>query len=257
MDVLSDIATSFSTFTNLPAMRPERLDVAAVLRHCADLFRQHDGDEHGELCLTLPPRRHLHRVCRRKPAGTHLQQPAAERQAGRAPGRPPRQAVALRGRGPRHRCSSPSPTTARASPTTCATRCSCPTSPPRPSGSGIGLAVAKRGIESAGGRIWFETVVGEGTVFHRAAAGGLGRRRGVGAKKNIFGGPAGWPGQGPAAGAPGPLSLSLFSLSDVQPPYRRRPPRRPGPGPRPAQAGPRTCSNPTCTRSRPASARTW
>ena len=32
-------------------------------------------------------------------------------------------------------------------------------------GSGIGLAVAKRGIESAGGRIWFETKVGEGTDF--------------------------------------------------------------------------------------------
>ena len=32
-------------------------------------------------------------------------------------------------------------------------------------GSGIGLAVAKRGIESAGGTIWFETEVGVGTVF--------------------------------------------------------------------------------------------
>jgi two-component system nitrogen regulation sensor histidine kinase NtrY len=32
-------------------------------------------------------------------------------------------------------------------------------------GSGIGLAVAKRGIESAGGSIWFETVENEGTTF--------------------------------------------------------------------------------------------
>ena len=32
-------------------------------------------------------------------------------------------------------------------------------------GSGIGLAVAKRGIESAGGRIWFETEEGVGTTF--------------------------------------------------------------------------------------------
>ena len=32
-------------------------------------------------------------------------------------------------------------------------------------GSGIGLAVARRGIESAGGSIWFETRVGEGTDF--------------------------------------------------------------------------------------------
>ncbi len=32
-------------------------------------------------------------------------------------------------------------------------------------GSGIGLAVAKRGVEHAGGQIWFETKTGEGTSF--------------------------------------------------------------------------------------------
>ena len=32
-------------------------------------------------------------------------------------------------------------------------------------GSGLGLAMAKRGIEHAGGNIWFETVEDEGTTF--------------------------------------------------------------------------------------------
>lgn len=34
------------------------------------------------------------------------------------------------------------------------------------SGSGIGLAIAKQGVEAAGGSIWFETREGEGTIFH-------------------------------------------------------------------------------------------
>ncbi|WP_157601003.1 HAMP domain-containing sensor histidine kinase [Persicobacter sp. CCB-QB2] len=34
------------------------------------------------------------------------------------------------------------------------------------SGSGIGLAVAKRGIEHAGGKIWFDSEVGKGTTFY-------------------------------------------------------------------------------------------
>ena len=33
------------------------------------------------------------------------------------------------------------------------------------SGSGLGLAMAKRGIEHSGGNIWFETVENEGTTF--------------------------------------------------------------------------------------------
>ena len=34
------------------------------------------------------------------------------------------------------------------------------------SGSGIGLSVARRGIESAGGRVWFDTQAGVGTTFY-------------------------------------------------------------------------------------------
>jgi signal transduction histidine kinase len=32
-------------------------------------------------------------------------------------------------------------------------------------GSGLGLAIAKSGVETAGGRIWFETEEGKGSTF--------------------------------------------------------------------------------------------
>lgn len=33
-------------------------------------------------------------------------------------------------------------------------------------GSGLGLAIAKSGVETAGGKIWFETEIGKGTTFY-------------------------------------------------------------------------------------------
>jgi len=33
-------------------------------------------------------------------------------------------------------------------------------------GSGLGLAIARSGVETAGGKIWFETKIGEGTTFY-------------------------------------------------------------------------------------------
>ena len=33
-------------------------------------------------------------------------------------------------------------------------------------GSGLGLAIAKSGVETAGGKIWFETEIDKGTTFY-------------------------------------------------------------------------------------------
>jgi two-component system nitrogen regulation sensor histidine kinase NtrY len=165
IDVLSDIATSFSTFTNLPTMRPERLDVAAVLRRCAGLH-QPDADD-GTLALRLPPDaetgRYLVYADENLLVRTFNNLLINARQAvpdGRAPHIDVSLAaegngnirVAIRDNGAgipedvREKVFVPNFTT-------------------KETGSGIGLAVAKRGIESAGGRIWFETKVGEGTDF--------------------------------------------------------------------------------------------
>jgi two-component system nitrogen regulation sensor histidine kinase NtrY len=162
IDVLSDIATSFSTFTNLPAMRPERLDLSAVLRHCTDLFRQHDGDENGVLNLVLPTGKCTVFADESLLVRTFNNLLLNAKQAV-PPGRPPRQQVALR-------CESGKATITIADNGSGITedvrdKVFRPNFTTKATGSGIGLAVAKRGIESAGGRIWFETTEGEGTTF--------------------------------------------------------------------------------------------
>ena len=165
IDVLSDIATSFSTFTNLPTMRPERLDVAGVLSRCAALHQPDASD--GALVLQLPDDAQTGRYVvfadENLLVRTFNNLLINARQAVPA-GRAPRIDVALEAVGAgsvrvtirdngagisdevREQIFVPNFTT-------------------KETGSGIGLAVAKRGIESAGGKIWFETEVGEGTAF--------------------------------------------------------------------------------------------
>jgi len=164
IDVLSDIATSFSTFTNLPTMRPVRLDVVAVLRHCANLFRQNDGDEHGELLVQLPPDGSYIVFADESLLVRTFNNLLLNAKQAVPPGRAPRQQIGLQASGVdkvlitiadngagiaedvREQIFRPNFTT-------------------KTTGSGIGLAVAKRGIESAGGLIWFETEEGVGTTF--------------------------------------------------------------------------------------------
>ena len=183
IDVLTDIATSFSTFTNLPAMRAERLHLPTLLRRAADLFGQEDPNDSADpetpaatpapaetpVRLTLPPdaddpARYVVFADENLLVRTLNNLFLNARQAipeGRAPrigltltaAAPGRLRVALADNGSgiapdvRERVFLPNFTT-------------------KATGSGIGLAVAKRGIEAAGGSIWFETVVGEGTTFY-------------------------------------------------------------------------------------------
>jgi len=164
IDVLSDIATSFSTFTNLPTMRPARLDIVAVLRHCTDLFRESDGAENGELRLALPPDGTYTVFADESLLVRTFNNLLLNAKQAVPTGRLPWQEVRLQAGGVdkvlitiadngagiaeevREKIFRPNFTT-------------------KATGSGIGLAVAKRGIESAGGRIWFETEEEVGTTF--------------------------------------------------------------------------------------------
>lgn len=165
IDVLSDIATSFSTFTNLPTMRPERLDVAPILRRCTGLHQPDAAD--GSLDLSLPADadtgRYIVFADENLLVRTFNNLLINARQAVPA-GRMPHIAVALEAEG-----TNSVRVTIRDNgagiPEEVQEKVFVPNFTTKESGSGIGLAVAKRGIESAGGKIWFETVVGEGTTF--------------------------------------------------------------------------------------------
>ncbi|UOR05741.1 HAMP domain-containing histidine kinase [Hymenobacter aerilatus] len=166
IDVLSDIATSFSTFTNLPAMRPERLDIIPILRRCVSLHQSNAIGGHLYLLLpddadsgnyevfadenllvrtfnnllinalqAVPPGQHpdVGLWLEYQPDGQHLLICVQDNGAG----------IPLE---VQDKIFKPNFTT-------------------KEQGSGIGLAVARRGIESAGGRIWFETEEEVGTTF--------------------------------------------------------------------------------------------
>ena len=165
IDVLSDIATSFSTFTNLPAMRPERLDAAAILRRCAALHQPDTED--GALELLLPPDaetgRYLVYADENLLVRTFNNLLINARQA--VPdGREPHIQVSLEAVGAGSVRVAIRDNGAGI-PEEVREKVFVPNFTTKASGSGIGLAVAKRGIESAGGKIWFETVVDQGTNF--------------------------------------------------------------------------------------------
>jgi signal transduction histidine kinase len=166
IDVLSDIATSFSTFTNLPAMRPERLDVVPILRRCVALHQ--DSATGGKVQFILPEGMQdegffvfadenllvrtfnnlLINAIQSVPDGRRpeievlLEQPAADKV---------RICIQDNGAG---------------IPLAVQEKIFVPNFTTKVTGSGIGLAVARRGIESAGGSIWFETREGDGTTFY-------------------------------------------------------------------------------------------
>ncbi|WP_222940497.1 sensor histidine kinase [Hymenobacter sp. BT491] len=164
IDVLTDIATSFSTFTNLPAMRPERLDIVPILRRTVEL---HQGGLVGGIPLVLPDDAEQERyivyadenllvrtlnnllinALQAVPEGRKSKIKAKLEPVGTD-----RVRICIQDNG-------------TGIPEAVRDKIFVPNFTTKASGSGIGLAVARRGIESAGGRIWFETQEGVGTTF--------------------------------------------------------------------------------------------
>ncbi|MCJ8165273.1 ATP-binding protein [Pontibacter sp. E15-1] len=160
INILSDIATSFSSFTNMPEPRAERMDVAAALHKAADL---HNDPATAQIRKCIPDQEAIVladeglmvRTFNNLLLNAIQSVPAA---------RKPQITVTLAVQGSSEVLISIKDN-GSGIPEEIRGKVFIPNFSTKYTGSGIGLAVARRGIENAGGKIWFETEEGKGTTF--------------------------------------------------------------------------------------------
>ncbi|GAA4443712.1 HAMP domain-containing sensor histidine kinase [Pontibacter saemangeumensis] len=160
INILSDIATSFSSFTNMPEPRAEPMDIAAALHKAADL---HNDPATAVLKKCIPEEEVIVKADESLMVRTFNNLLLNAIQAVPAT-RKPHIEVGLKKQDNKEALiwirdnGSGIPEEIRS-------KVFIPNFSTKYTGSGIGLAVAKRGIENAGGRIWFESEEGKGTTF--------------------------------------------------------------------------------------------
>ncbi|MBL7939703.1 MAG: GHKL domain-containing protein [Flavobacteriales bacterium] len=161
IDALNGVATAFSQFAQMPIAQPQPLDLKAVVRAAVDVFQATPGItitlHDGPSLSVNADREHLLRVFNN--LLKNAVQAIPEGRDGqvhvrlRHDGNEAIVEVADNGEGiseeVRERIFTPSFTT-------------------KNSGMGLGLAMVKRMVEQAGGRVWFDSIAGNGTTFHVA-----------------------------------------------------------------------------------------
>jgi signal transduction histidine kinase len=157
VDTLNDIASSFSAFAKMPepVMRP--FELIQLLRRTVDLHRSS-----GEVSLETSLREVNIQGDEQLLGRTFSNIILNALQAGR-PGEVLRVVVSAERTGNGVLLSFAD--TGKGIEPQVAERIFVPHFTTKKSGSGLGLAIAKQAIEQMGGRIWFETEVGKGTVF--------------------------------------------------------------------------------------------
>jgi two-component system nitrogen regulation sensor histidine kinase NtrY len=160
IEILSDIATSFSNFTALPDLKLERINLATILKQSLDLHSNpgavtiRSQFEEGSFEV-IADENILMRTFNNLMINALQAIPA---------GRHPEICVSLKKS--RDKALISFHDNGAGIPAEIQHKIFVPNFSTKFTGSGIGLAVAKKGIETAGGRIWFETQEGEGTTFY-------------------------------------------------------------------------------------------
>lgn len=160
VDTLSDIATSFSSFAKMPIPKSERFEISSVLKETVNLYVNNknvdletdiaSGDFH-----ILGDKKLMGRIF------TNLVLNAIQAVPGESR---PNVTIKLT-RLPQHNIRIEVKDNGSGIPEDIRKKVFVINFTTKESGSGIGLAVAKRGIEHAGGHIWFETEEDKGTSF--------------------------------------------------------------------------------------------
>ena len=159
VETLSDIATSFSSFAKMPVPISERMDLATTLKNAVGLFKA----DHAQINTNIPrdpvwvegDQKLLGRIFNNLILNAIQSVPS---------GTTPELSVALQLTSKKARvCIADN---GSGIPEDIRDKIFIPKFSTKEEGSGIGLAIAKRGVEHAGGSIWFESVLGEGTTFY-------------------------------------------------------------------------------------------
>ncbi len=160
INILNDIASSFSSFTAMPEPKPEPMDVAAALHKAADL---HNDPATATLTKDIPEQQVVVKADESLMVRTFNNLLLNAIQAVPT-SRKPQIKVCLELQGNQHVLISIRDN-GSGIPKDIQDKVFIPNFSTKYTGSGIGLAVAKRGIENAGGKIWFKTDEGQGTTF--------------------------------------------------------------------------------------------
>jgi len=160
VDTLSDIATSFSAFAKMPIPINEQFEIVSLLSQTVDLY---SNTESGKVILTLNNTDKINVFCDRNLMGRIISNLILNALQSVPKEREPIVEITLEIK--KEKALITIKDNGSGIPDEIKEKVFMPNFSTKFTGSGIGLAVAKRGVEHAGGRIWFETSIGNGTSF--------------------------------------------------------------------------------------------
>jgi two-component system nitrogen regulation sensor histidine kinase NtrY len=157
VDTLNDIASSFSSFAKMPEPVIQRVELIALIRRIADLHSQSVD------IYFNPPVKELFVMSDEQLMGRTFSNLIINAMQAARPGVSSRIDILLTK--DQHICTIKFSDNGKGMTPEVAERVFVPHFTTKKSGSGLGLAIARQGIEHVKGKIWFETIPGQGTTF--------------------------------------------------------------------------------------------